>query len=902
MSDPVVTEDGVVRSANAAETLSIPVRDPAAIAAEARDARRRVAFDTTDHAIGTFVEGVVDALSLGLIRETGEEADLRRAANPAEAFAGEVLGFAAGMGISGPVRGVTKAAEKLGAGAAKTVLRAGETSIVTRAASEAAAAMAGAGAQAFDHQLMDSLLEDKEFSSEAILHEVKLAGVLGGVGGVLLGGLAKATSRDIAKQGGIVGNVEEALAPHYEALKAYDGVVERHAAEVGALRQMHKEGLVSAEYLDQRVTALHRAAKARDAIDAINDAHALSGTNDAAYTKWQKANVKYRATVRELDEAMRAPLEGPKNDLPALNQLVDSLPVKPAGPLTESFGFADDAAAAAERGPALVGPRLEEPGQLAWGTVENAKMGPALEAPGQLGWGTVESPLFPVDELAGMSEAKMARMKAKLQESAGERAKFRDMAQGGNLVEAPPAPETPLTFDQRDLAAPVRDAAGKRRADVATGEMAMHIDEGNLAARRPMSANELPDIHQPTGAGQQVGPEAGTGAESPSGKRAAQVADTADTPPPAALDVSMEPPALDIPKPRPLDAAEARVQQAMTDLVAKTGGRLDSAGALDVLSHVGIRPAGDNVGAYMDQVYAMRKAGKLAGATTAKASPLRKALDSVIGGAAGHAMGGPAGAIVGALLFKRGGRVAAAAGRLMAQATGAAQKLITSSRVRAVSIAASNQAYAYSDKGPIKDPVERIQEIKFLAANPEHIAELVAKNATELSDEPRLLQALQARTVGQVQQLALRAPAILFDKLGRPLSPPTGKLREFFEFENAIHDLPGLLNAVASGALTSPQADALRSFPSVHGKVALALLADPDALRKSPREVLRSVERITGIALTGASDPMFLVRQAQAWAPPAPQAPPQAPQAFNINPAGAPTPSQSNATGRAPGN
>lgn len=890
MPETVVTEDGVVRTAEAAETLALPVRDPTAIAAEARSARRRLAFDTSDHAATTFVEGIVDALSIGLIRETGEEADLRRDVNAGTALAGNVLGFAAGLGISGPVRGITHTAEALGAAAARTTLKAGERAIVTRAASEAAASMALAGGQAFSHQLMDSLLEDKEFSSEAILHEVKLAGVLGAAGGVALGALGKMGRRDIAKQGGIVGDIDEALKPHYEALHAYDQVLERHAAEVGALRELHKAGQVSTEFLDARITALHRAAKARDALDAISAAKAMSGTDDVLYAKWQKAGVRHRAAIRQLDEVMQGKPT-------SLDDFVEAIPPKVDAPDAGTLSFADEAAeVAAPAGPALVGPKLDDPGQLAWGTVENVKVGPQLDEPGQLAWGTVESPLHPTDDLAdlGMSDAKMARMRARLAETAGERAKFKDMAHGGNLVEPAPKPApTP----------------GKRRADQDTREIALSIDEADLRVRRPIQrAGELPDIWQgprdadgvaiesPDGPG--LTPPEKTPAGSPSAKRR----ESPELPPEAEASMELPMAPVDIPKPRPLDAAEAKVQAAMAELVERTGGRLDSADHLGLLGHVGIRPAGDNVGTYLDQVYALRKAGRLASAPKAD-SPLRSAFDRAIGAVAGGTVAGPAGAVVGAMFLRRGGRIAAAAGRLMEAASGAAQKLITSRKVRATAAAAANYPHAYSDRGPIADPVERIQEIQFLASNPEHIAVRVAENAKDLADQPQLLQALQARAVNQVQRLAMRAPAIMFDKLGRPLSPPVGKMREFFEYENAVHDLEGILKRVGEGSITKPEAAALQeNFPSVQGKVALGLLADPDRLRKAPREVLRAVERVTGASLTNASDPMWLVRQAMAWVPPAPPAPPAKPQAYNINPDGAPTPSQSNATGRAPGN
>jgi hypothetical protein len=345
----------------------------------------------------------------------------------------------------------------------------------------------------------------------------------------------------------------------------------------------------------------------------------------------------------------------------------------------------------------------------------------------------------------------------------------------------------------------------------------------------------------------------------------------------------------------------------MAALVAKTGGRLDSAGALGLLERSGVRPSADNVGAYMDQVYAMRKAGMFA---ADEARGIKTPLRSALAGAIGHAAGGPLGAVAAVaadlLYLKRGGKLAAASGRLMGSAAEAAEKLLTSKRVRVLSGAGAsigeNKPWAYSDRGPIKDPVERIQEVQFLAANPDTVRQRVADTAKDLADQPQLLRALQDRTVNQLQRIALRAPAIVFDRLGRPMMPPGGKMREFHEYENAVHDLAGVLDAIGKGVATKPQIAALQdNFPSVHVKLALGLLVSPDELQKLSRETLRMVEQVTGAPLSNASDAMWLGRQAAAWMPP-PAPPPPAAQAFNINPAGAPTPSQSNATGRAPGN
>lgn len=856
MSDPVVTltEGGgeIVRSAEDAAILGSQLVDPSAREAALAQDRRRLMFDTSAHAATTFVEGIVDAVSMGLIRETGEQADLRRSENTGAAILGNAVGFAGSMVAGGPVRAVVKGAEGVGAAAAKQFFRAGEKSIVSRAAQEAASSMALAGGQAFGHQLMDAIIEDKEFSSEAILDEVKLAGVMGAVGGVALGGLSKLATRsaDIKAQGGLAGDLDQALKPHYEALRAYDDVLTRHAAEVGAMRQLVKEGQLDWSLVEPRVKALNNAARARDAIDAISDTKALSGADDVAYTKWQKANVKYRAALRELDSTMLDGVPVDTGDLSKLNRLIDQIPVKTDTPAVLRFADTPPQGSVVDD---IAGPDFGVP------TREQgfSNMAPPVEVP-DFGIPTRER------GLSALAPQQVV-----------------DLTAPGRSPTPAGAPSPNVT-----------SRAGMSTRELPAGDEFMPTPRStDLEAGTITNANDLPDFHTPGKA------DLTTSA----GKRKTPDTQSVDVP---FTDPAMPQSFFDMPPPkaRPMDIAEARVQAAMAELAEKAGTRLQSAGGLGLLEQAGIRPAGDNVGAYMDQVYALRKAARAA-ANPAK-SGLKDALGAAIAGGVGHSVGGPVGlAAAGLMYLTRGSRIATAAGRLSGQVAAAATKLLSSTKVRAFAAAAANTPHAYSEAGPIKDPVARIQELQFLAAHPEAIMERVARAASDVADQPELLQALQQRAVNQVQRLAIRAPAIFFDKLGRPLSPPVGRLRDFFEYENAVHDLGSVLDAVGNGTVTRAQADALRdNWTSVSVKMAAAFMQDPEKLQKLGREKLRVVEMVTGMRLTGASDPMFLARQGAAWQPPVPPAPSSKAQAFNINPTGAPTPSQASASGKAPGN
>lgn len=901
MSDPtdkVVTADGVVRSRQEAETLGLPLADPSAVAAEARTERRRKMFDTTEHAATTFVEGAIDAAFLGLlpVREGGDTGDIRRDVNKGPAVAGELFGFGVGMmtGV-GPIRPVTRAAEKLGAATAKTLLRSGEASITARAVQEAAASMALAGTQATAHQLSDVLLEDKEFSSEAIIDEVKLAGILGAGGGALLGGLSKvrAKASDIAAQRGLVGDLDEVARPYHETVKAYDEVIVRHKAEIAAMRELPN---VPKEALQLREEAMKRAVSTRDAVDRIDFAKAMDGGDDVLYRRWQKAGQAHRAAVRDLDEAMRAPISGPGPSEAATGLVGEGQNLR---------GLGEFESTALNRAPRVEGQfGMEATNGQGWQPMGRSPMvgkGYTAAAPAMEGAGVTARLPGP---RAGIDFEDVSREAKYWADEAAKAAQPADF--GASVREGWVPMERPIPGQQGQefgsaLKAdwkPMEHAPPGQRG----GEFAPHDVGRARGEQHAMPGEMLPDYHEswrPAADETVVArrtPAAAEPAPLPAGEVPEEILD------PTRVDAFVQK------KVRPLDAADVRVQQAMADLSEKAAGRLESAGGLGILERSGIRPAADNVGAYMDQVYALRKTAKLAaGASNGRRNSLYDALGAALAGAAGHAVGGPLGAMVGVgadlLYLKRGGRIAAASGRLMGRVAGAAEKLLSGGRLRAVAATAavgSNIAHAYSDRGPIEDPVERIQEVQFLAANPDAIRQRVAENAAEL--DPQLSSALQERAVNQIQRIAVRAPAILFTKLGEPISPSAGKLRQWFEYENAMHDLGGIIDAIANGSATRPQIDAFRDgFQSVSIKAAAALLV-PEKLRDLDRRRLRLVEQVTGVPLTSASDPRFLIRQQQAWAPPAPEQPPQRPQAFNINPAGAPTPAQANASGRAPGN
>lgn len=377
------------------------------------------------------------------------------------------------------------------------------------------------------------------------------------------------------------------------------------------------------------------------------------------------------------------------------------------------------------------------------------------------------------------------------------------------------------------------------------------------------------------------------------------------------------------PRVNPADEAAVRLDAAMRKLSEISGGRLDSAGALELGEYLGLKPTNDMFVDRLDQLWALRKAAKFA-ADEARgvATPLRQSGNGMVdemarrymakmGAAmAGGFLGGPLGGAVGWVAGKHlagaigfGAKAAASAGKVMEMAVKTGESLLRGRRATVAARAvAGNRAYAYDDEGPIQDPVKRIQKIQRLAANPDQIRATVRNQLGDVSlQAPQMAQAIEDTAVRHVTNLSLQAPVVMMDVLGRTVMPPAGALRKFFEYENSTHDLPGLLGSIERGAFTPTQAMALaQQHVAVHGQIVKTLLADPDVLARKTTAQLRAMEMVLQIPLTPAStDPGYVARVQQAWAAGG-QAQPQqqAPQAFKIT-APAPTPTQAHV---APGN
>lgn len=369
------------------------------------------------------------------------------------------------------------------------------------------------------------------------------------------------------------------------------------------------------------------------------------------------------------------------------------------------------------------------------------------------------------------------------------------------------------------------------------------------------------------------------------------------------------------PKVTPADRAAAKLGGLMDQIKLATGGALDSAGGAQAMTLSGLKPAATSFGSQIDQIIAARQLGAAAadasrgvkgsvGNGLLKWAGKRisaKLLSSAMGGAVGGPVGYVLGYAWGDKLFGFAGRSAGAAGRLTMAVTKTVDGLLSgrgATRVGAAlrAAAGANNPVAYSDAGPIEDPVQRVLEVKRVASNPDALKNYVLKQMGDIATlHPEVADHAAELAKQRIVALSLRAPAVYFDQLGNTVGPATQAMRRWLELENATHNVDAVLESVGAGVATEAQIDGLRTqHPGVYQRVVTGIMSDPDRLRQLPRTELKKVEAVLGIPLHTSSDPGFVARQLEAWSLHAQQT-----NTGGITPP-APTPAQAGNT--APGN
>jgi hypothetical protein len=984
---------------------------------------RRAAYDTMGDKAMTFAEGVVDAASLGLIHDHGEDADIRRQVNSGSALLGQLVGTAGSLGFGGPVKAAAGGGEAVGRGAAKMLLgeaRSATTAgkILTRGAEEAAIGAGLMGATSFGHQVSDAIIEDKAFAGEAVLHEMTLGGVLGFGAGALGGAFSAAASRGAIKgQGGLVDSASgqsRALVDEVSGVKgAWRDAAEQYEARVGVLDAQHKMGMIPDEmvlpYRDaaKELRAAHdelekysinemldaKPKKAQKFFDAVERARKASDNAGEIFHMPPSEARAQRLSVGQPGEAPGPVRTGNVAQGDTWSQHLDDImlkdpraleayernmgrpyepiggsgPIKGEGGLGESAErFVDDVAAPTDKtnaGRKGRQAKVEEPTpatELEAGTNPGRKPQPAAEP-----WtpsapeGRFSLSQFSDDTLAGegrgfrelnrqvdkgdflnqnhgnrdlgvFPDGHMAPVKD-MQANADAFAQFRERALSETVTPSPasvpgqgpvtrqdwnvvkgdgnrtikggkPEFETPFAPNRtyKDPGVPRGEPLPKPEAEPRLGDVAdlesrtsVLGSEGKTQLREPNKGSPEWEEFQRKAAENYI--EKWYWESKRVGRRI-----------------------------NPADEAGARIDQAMRQLSELTGGRLDSAGALELADAFKLRPSSDMFVDRLQQVWSLRRAAKLAadearGVSTELGksgkgivNELAKRYARMQAVAIGGAVGGPFGAAAGWVLGPKvaqgigfGAKAASASGKVMQLALQTGESLLRGRRATVAARAISgNRPYAYDDSGPISDPIKRIQKVHLVASNPDQIRATVRNQLGDVTlQSPAIASAIEETAVRQLANLSAMAPPIQMDPLGRPIQPTQGALRRFWEFENATHDVQSLLSSIRAGATTPTQALALaQQHIGVHTTIVKTLLADPDVLAKKTTAQLRAMELIVGIPLTHASANPGAVMRYQASYQAAQQAPaPQAPQAFKIN-APAPTQSQAGSSGRAPGN
>lgn len=855
----------------------------AVTAVEGAASRQASRVDANSDKVMTFAEGVVDALSLGFLHGTSEEDELRRQADSGTALLGQLTGTIVGLGTPGLVSGVTKGGEALGKMVAKTLLKRG-TGAIARGVEEAAANAALMSATAFGHQITDAVIADKPFSAEVVAHEAGLGSVIGfGFGwlGSTFGKLARASRGAVEASGVASAEAGAALAGVRDITGVLDSAVETHAQRLGVLDVLAKEGHVPGEFMAGRKAALKEAESAKAELDKLStDGAFTKGTKE--YQGWRDAVERYDGAVRSLDEQMRPQML----EQAAMHPVELGARVHPdymPGGVAEAEGR-EMAAKAAGAVPAV--DTMVSGGRSNWkGAYDFADTTVAHDPSLVLDRGMTPELRAQYEVLHGKPYEEMPYSAPKGEENLGGK--------------STPTSENATKPGSTPNGLASQEVAGAGQPVVSPAENGVKFAESIKGGTEgaPITANPV---------------EPGT-------PRPQEIASTGER---SAIQQYMDNwirESGSTARISPGDMVDARMSEVL-DKLNGAGSRMDSAGSLELGKAMNLKPAATTLGERLDQVWSMHQAGKFA-ADEARgvATPLRKgligalqryavrkAVRGALGAATGAAAGGPLGAILGYALTSAGfaGSVASASGKMMGAIAKTGEALLKGPRLKiAVRAIAGNRPYQYDETGPIKDPIQRILAVQRLAADPERLRTQVRNQLGDLVlMSPELSQSLEDTAIKQIQSISVSAPAIFFSPLGQPVAPTGTALRRFFEFENAVHNLPELLQSISSGAATEQQIRALHvAFPAAHAHLVRNIMSKVEVLQKMSAANLHGLENVLGIPLTrSGADPAFTMRMQTDWQSENNQPVGKA-QALKIT-APPPTPVQAGSSGKAPGN
>ena len=948
-------------------------------AAERTRAEQAASVRTARDSALSFIEGVADAASFGVIKERGFEGDLRRQENAGAAFAGQLVGtFAPGPGA---VMGAGRAAGSIAARAVLGEIKAGSRAAVAAKALESAVEGAALmGAQSFGTQVSDALLDDKPFVAEALLQDIKLGTAFGLGFGLIGAGAERAlsraeravgpTTRGEVLAGGGLADPASAVSQrvHSEVrsgIDAMDAMLAEHEGRLGIAEQLGKEGGVPKRLVTEHQKLVGAAQRARGRLDKVlsevNLDAALSGHDARAYARWRDAMENYQEALIAVDERLTphlrdaagmqafqdlpraqlgepaAPREYPRevtrgqvargelsqwdSPVPVAFELDNAMTPELRAKYEELHGrpYEDmesslDALAAEREPPGVVSETSENK------TNPGRRRGKPAEEP------------VPVRAAEDVIQNEAAPERNPMTSTAPGRTVARREFSGNALNEAYKQEELVLRPDGWFQTPPVNAEENAQLFSRFQDKMAQ--DTRAVRARKAASVerfkggpatpegpavipNEPPPAEpvgtrpaRPAAAPRSTPPESPV-ARRPGGRRA--VREYVDQWYAQARERSVISPA---------DRAAAKLRSVVDAIREETGGALDAAGTVDLLRAQKLNPARSSFGTTLDQIVSARQLAR-AVADAARGRPNvagkagrnwmikwmgervggrlgsnlgRRALGSAVGGV----VGGPVGYVLGAAFVDHflgfAGRAAGAAGRVNQKVMAAAAGLMSSKLpIRTAAAAVASTPRYLPGEEPIGDPLKRSMHVRELAANPDAYRAKLREGLGPLAAlHPDVVEPAIDAQVRNVVQLSLRAPMIAWSPLGEPLAAGAQDMRRWLALEATANDLDRALTQVGDGAATDTQLEGLRAFhPQAFSRLLSALVSDPDALRKLPRERLNYLSRVIGVPLTTGADPAFVARQQEAWQVAA--APP--PNGLN-----APPPTPASAGSRQPGN
>ncbi len=732
-----------------------PTNTGSAEAAKASEAEYQKQFDSPYWAANAFAQGIVDAASLGIIQSHTPENKAAREHHGIANFAGEVAGFIGTAGLSGPVKAASTVGEAIGKGITSAVVRGEGTAanIARRGIEEAATGAVISTVTATNHQLGDAIIENKPFSSEAIVHEAGLGGLLGfgfGAAGGILKGVASGSRAAVESQGGILSHTSaqsaDLMTQYRNNVAGYKAAIDAHSTELGLVEQSAKEGYLLPGMTGEARATIKAAEKAHGELDKLSVDSALNSKNVDKFLEYQSAYDNFQTAVEAIDPAVerlrggirdfnqpiapmekaatrgnhQSPVAGEINASDDLSTITGQLQPRPEPSVAysdrASAQLPDAIQAMRDSRRALLDTERElqsaqgrpEPKSDTPSTLAETSAGRVSPNPDYIPSGYVEPSLRPLTKPAPTGEASAAiRIEREWKQPGVNTAveSLKDKTRAAFQAQQALSMDQVLGIADETLPALRAREPGlvqePHQNQMVNGEMAM--DQGvqgfDVADEaRPSMRNEAPREQTTRTMAEQPSrqlPRAEVNDRLSNAVNAADQSNVVDWLNKYANDV----------KPTHGNTADAQMKASMAAMDQVGGSRLVSAGGVNPGNLLGLTPSSTSMGARLQQIYAMRQLAKLAADTTrgvalesGMADKLSSWMKRKMAGSAGAAiLGGVVGAHFGGPLgFYLGSQLVGSGAKAVGQAAAAAGRLASKVAAAGEGLLAGGRSVAIS--------------------------------------------------------------------------------------------------------------------------------------------------------------------------------------------------------------